>query len=54
MDLQDELQRSKRVLDEKHYESIRLNEENSKRSEQNLDLRDRAQEIDQEIEQLKV
>ena len=54
LDLSDELQRSKRVLDEKHYESIRLNEENSKRSEQNLDLRDRAQELDKEIEHLKL
>lgn len=54
LDLSDELQRSKRVLDEKHYESIRLNEENSKRSEQNLDLRDRAQELDKEIENLKL
>lgn len=33
MDLQDELQRSKRVLEEKHYETLRLNDENSKRSD---------------------
>lgn len=54
MDLQDELQRSKRVLDEKHYETMRLNDENSKRSDQNLDLRDRAGEFEKEIELLKV
>ncbi len=54
MDLQDELQRSKRVLDEKHYETIRLNDENSKRSDQNLDLRDRANELEKEIEILKL
>lgn len=53
MDLQDELGRSKRVLEEKHYETIRLNEENSKRSESNLDLRDRAGELEKEIEYLK-
>jgi len=54
MDLQDELQRYKRVLDEKHYETIRLNDENSKRSDQNLDLRDRANELEKEIEILKL
>eukprot|EP00347_Sterkiella_histriomuscorum_P001800 403370630 len=53
MDLQDELVRSKRVLEEKHYETLRLNEENSKRSEQNLDLRDKATELEKEIEYLK-
>ena len=54
MDLQDELQRSKRVLDEKHYETIRLADENSKRSDQNLDMRERAQEVEKEIEVLKL
>lgn len=53
MDLQDELQRSKRVLEEKHYEGIRLNDENSKRSDSNLDLRERANELEKEIEYLK-
>lgn len=42
MDLQDELQRSKRLLDEKHYEGLRLNEESSKRSDSNLQLRETA------------
>ena len=53
MDLQDELARSKRVLEEKHYETLRLNDENSKRSEQNLDLRDKAAELEKEIDYLK-
>jgi predicted nuclease with TOPRIM domain len=53
MDLQDELQRSKRILEEKHYETIRLNDENSKRSDANLDLRERANELEKEIEYLK-
>ena len=53
MDLQDELQRSKRVLDEKHYETLRLNDESSKRADQNLDLRDRAGELEKEIDILK-
>ena len=37
-------------MDEKHYETLRLSDENSKRSEQNLDLRDRAGELEKEIE----
>lgn len=53
MDLQDELQRSKRVLDEKHYETLRLNDESGKRAEQNMDMRDRAGELEKEIEILK-
>ena len=40
IDLQDELVRSKRVLDEKHYESGRLVEESSKKADHNLDMRD--------------
>lgn len=54
MDLQDDLQRSKRALEEKHYESLRLNDESGKRADANLDLRDRATELDKEIELLKV
>lgn len=53
MDLQDELGRSKRVLEEKHYETLRLNDENSKRSQANLDLRDKAAELEKEIDYLK-
>ena len=40
MDLQDELARSRRMLDEKMYESGRLNDEASKKSEGNLEMRD--------------
>lgn len=40
MDLNDELIRSKRVLDEKHYESSRLDDENGKKADLNLNLRD--------------
>jgi hypothetical protein len=53
MDFSDELARSKRVLEEKHYETLRLNDENSKRNEANLDLRDKAAELEKEIEYLK-
>jgi len=53
MDLQDELQRSKRILEEKHYEAIRLNDENTKRSDSNIDLRERANELEKEIDYLK-
>jgi hypothetical protein len=42
MDLQDEVIRSKRVLDDKNYEASRLNEEVAKKSESNLDLRDQV------------
>lgn len=41
------------MLEEKHYETLRLNDENSKRSEQNLDLRDKAAELEKKIDYLK-
>lgn len=47
------MQRSKRALEEKHYESLRLNEESGKRGDANLDLKDRAVELEKEIEILK-
>jgi hypothetical protein len=53
MDLQDELVRSKRVLDEKHYESGRLGEESSKKADHNLDMRDQCNELEKEIDLLK-
>jgi len=34
-DLQDELQRSRRVLEDKHYESTRLNDEAVKKTDLN-------------------
>lgn len=54
MDLTDELQRSKRVLDEKHYETLRLTDENSKKGDHNQDLRLKAQDLEREIEMHKV
>ena len=53
MDLQDELGRSKRVLEEKHYETARLNEENAKKGDQNMDLRDKEADLRKEIDMLK-
>lgn len=54
MDLNDELIRSKRVLDEKHYETSKLNDENSKKADLNLNLRDQAQQFEKEIDILKI
>jgi len=53
VDLQDELVRSKRVLDEKHYESGRLAEESSKKADHNLDMRDQCNDLEKEIDLLK-
>ena len=54
MDLQDEIVRAKRILDEKHYESNRLNDESAKKSEYNLDMRDQAANYQKEIDSLKM
>jgi len=53
MDLQDELVRSKRVLDEKHYETARLQDESVKKGDVNLDMRDKVQDLEKEIDMLK-
>lgn len=53
MDLQDELARSKRVLDEKHYESGRLQDESAKKADNNMSLRDQVQDLEKEIDMLK-
>lgn len=37
--MQEELGRQKRMLDDRHFESLRLNEDNAKRGENNGDLR---------------
>lgn len=50
----DELQRSKRVLDEKHYETLRLTDENGKKNDHNQDLRLNAQDLEREIEMHKI
>ena len=54
MDLQDELQRSKRVLDEKHYETLRLNDENAKKADHCVGLNVQAQDLEKDIDMLKV
>jgi chromosome segregation ATPase len=53
MDLQDELVRSKRVLEEKHYETSRLNDESAKKSDHNLDMRDKLVDLEKELDMLK-
>jgi len=52
--LQEELGRQKRQLDERHFESLRLNEDNAKRGEGNSELRLRAADLDKEIDLLKL
>jgi len=53
LDLNDEFIRSKRLLDERHYEAGKLSDEVVKNGEQNLDLRDRAAGLEREIDGLK-
>ena len=53
MDLQDELVRSKRVLEEKHYETSRLNDESAKKADHNLDMRDKLVDLEKELDMLK-
>lgn len=53
MDLQDELVRSKRLLDEKHYESGRIQEESAKKADHNMMLREQAEDLEKEIDMLK-
>jgi len=45
--------RSKRMLDERHYEAGKLSDEVVRNGEQNLDLRDRAAGLEREIDGLK-
>jgi predicted nucleic acid-binding Zn-ribbon protein len=53
MDLQDEMVRTKRNLDDKNYEASRMQDDNAKKSDSNLDLRDQATDLDKEIDMLK-
>jgi cell division protein FtsB len=48
------LQRSKRVLDEKHYDSLRLGDESAKKHDVNLDLRAKVQDLEKEMDILKL
>ena len=47
------MQRTKRVLDEKHYETGRLVDESSKKADLNLDMREQCGDLEKEIEMLK-
>ena len=40
-------------MEEKHYETARLNDESAKKADANLDLRDKAVDLEKEIEMLK-
>jgi hypothetical protein len=54
LDLQEELARQKRLLDDRHFESLRLNEDNAKKGDVNADLRLKAADLEKEIEVLKL
>lgn len=53
-DLGEELARQKRLLDDRHFESLRLNEDSVKKGDVNGDLRLKASDLDKEIEVLKL
>ena len=48
------MSRQKRLLDDRHFESLRLNEDNAKKGDVNGDLRLKAADLDKEIEVLKL
>jgi hypothetical protein len=52
--MQDELGRQKRFLDDRHFESLRLAEENAKKGDLNAELRLKAADLEKEIEVLKL
>jgi hypothetical protein len=52
--MQEELSRQKRILDDRHFESLRLNEEGNKKGDLNAELRLKAADLDKEIEVLKL
>lgn len=54
LDLNDELARSKRLLDEKYFEAGRLREEAVAKGDQNNDARAQLQDLEREIESVKV
>jgi len=53
LNLQDDLIKSKRALDEKHYELVRLNEDSTNKAEHNQDLRGSLHDLEKELESLK-
>lgn len=52
--MQEEFSRQKRLLDDRHFESLRLNEDNAKKGDGNAELRLKAADLDKEIEVLKL
>lgn len=54
LDLNDELTRSKRLLDEKYFEAGRLRDEAVQRGDSNADARANLTELEREIESVKV
>ena len=54
LDLNDELGRSKRVLDEKYFEAGRMRDEAVTKGDQNQDQRNQLQDLEREIEGVKV
>jgi hypothetical protein len=53
MELQDELMRSKRVLDEKFFESGKLRDESNAKGDQVVDLRAQTAELERDIDLVK-
>ena len=54
LDLNDELGRCKRLLDEKYFEAGRLRDEAVSKGDQNADQRGQLQDMEREIESVKV
>ena len=52
--MQEELARQKRMLDDRHFESLRLNEDNAKKGDVNTELRLKAADLEKEMEVLKL
>ncbi len=52
--MQDDFSRSKRVLEEKHYDTLRLGDESAKKHDINLDMNSSAQNLEKEIDMLKM
>jgi len=54
LDLNDEVARCKRMLDEKYFEAGRLRDEAVTKGDQNQDQRSQLQDMEREIESVKV
>ncbi len=53
-DMADELARSRRTLEEKHYETARLNDEAAKKTDHVMDLKAHQDALEKELDQLKI